>query len=91
MPSARIGGTTLGLANLLQINGLNVTVINASLPTLGNLAKNLVAPMLNNILGALDTLLVSEISRLLGLNLGGADITPQWMDCDDDGSVTLVE
>lgn len=87
--TARIGAPNLGLANLLAINGLQVTVIDANLPILGGIARNLVAPLLNTILGAVDQLVLSEVSKLLGLNLGGADITPQWIECDE-STVSLV-
>lgn len=88
-PTARVGSPNLGLSNLMQLNGLNVTVVNTNLPVLGNIAKNLVQPMLNSIVNQVDQLVVTEVSRLLGLNLGGGDITPQWMECDEN-SVRLV-
>lgn len=80
---ARAGSPTLGLANILQANNVQVVVANAQLPVLGGIARNLVQPMLNSILAEVDQIVVAEVSRLLGLNLGGADITPQWMRCDD--------
>ena len=64
-------------------------MIDANLPILGGIARNLVAPLLNTILGAVDQLVLSEVSKLLGLNLGGADITPQWIECDE-STVSLV-
>lgn len=88
-PTARVGSPNLGMSNVLQLNGLNVTVVNANLPAIGLIAKNLVQPMLNNIVNQVDQIVVSEVSRLLGLNLGGGDITPQWMECDEN-SVRLV-
>ncbi len=88
-PTARVGSPNLGLSNLMQLNGLNVTVLNANLPALGLIAKNLVQPTLNSIVNQVDQIVVSEVSRLLGLNLGGGDITPQWMECDEN-SVRLV-
>jgi len=90
-PTARIGGQTLGISNLLEVNGIKVNLLDQELPRLGEIATGLVQPMINDIVGAVDSFLVAELSRLLGLNLGGADITPQWMDCDLDGSVVLAD
>jgi len=87
--STRVGAPNLGLANLLAVNGLQVTVVNQDLPVLGGIARNLVAPTVNSILTEVDQLIITEISRLLGLNLGGADITPQWMECEEN-TVSLV-
>ncbi|MGV3758910.1 MAG: hypothetical protein ACO1PW_05115 [Actinomycetota bacterium] len=87
--TTRVGSPNLGLANLLAVNGLQVTVVNANLPVLGGIARNLVAPLVNNILTEVDQLVITEVSRLLGLNLGGADITPQWMECEEN-TVSLV-
>jgi hypothetical protein len=84
-----VGSPNLGMSNVLQLNGLDVKVVNTSLPALGLIAKNLVQPMLNNIVNQVDQIVVTEVSRLLGLNLGGGDITPQWMECDEN-SVRLV-
>jgi uncharacterized membrane protein len=88
-PTARVGSPNLGLSNLLQVNGLDVTVANTNLPVLGGIAEGLVQPLLNSIVAQVDQLVVSEVARLLGLNLGGGDITPQWMECDEN-SVRLV-
>lgn len=89
-PTATIGGQTLGLTNILDTNGVRLTLLDQELPVLGDIATGLVQPMINDIVGAVDSFLVAELSRLLGLNLGAADITPQWMDCDLDGSVLLA-
>jgi len=89
-PTATVGGQTLGLTNLLQTNGIKLALLDHELPELGEIATGLVQPMLNEIVGAVDSFVVAELSRLLGLNLGAADITPQWMDCDLDGSVALA-
>jgi uncharacterized membrane protein len=88
-PTARVGSPNLGLSNLLQLNGLDVKVVNTNLPAIGAIAENLVQPTLNAIVAQVDQIVVSEVSRLLGLNLGGGDITPQWMECDEN-SVRLV-
>lgn len=88
-PTARVGAPNLGLPSLLNTSGIQVTVVNANLPVLGGIARNLVVPVLNNIIDEVDKQLVAEVSRLLGLNLGGADITPQFMECNDNG-VRLV-
>lgn len=90
-PTVRIGAPTLGLAGLIRTDGINVRVLRADVPIVGALAKGLVEPILNSILAGLDQYVVAQVSQLLGLNLGGADITPEWMDCDDDGSVQLVD
>jgi uncharacterized membrane protein len=82
--TSRVGSPNLGLANLLQVGGLKVTVANADLPVLGGIARDLVQPVINHILGQVDQIVVTEVSKLLGLNLGGADITPQWMECKED-------
>lgn len=89
-PTATIGAPTLGLAGILKTKGVKLTVVDTELPVLGDIAIGLVQPTLDDILGAVDDLVVDELSRLLGLNLGAADITPQWMDCDEDGSVVLA-
>lgn len=87
--TARVGAPNLDLANLLAVNGLQVTVVDQDLPVLGGIARDLVAPTVNTILSEVDQLVIAEISRLLGLNLGGADITPQWMECEEN-TVSLV-
>ena len=89
-PTARIGAPNLGLANLLDVNGVRLTVVNEDLPVLGGIATDLVEPVLHGILNEVDQQIVAALSRLLGLNLGGADLTPQRMQCDDSG-VRLVE
>jgi uncharacterized membrane protein len=88
-PSARIGAPNLDLANALTVGGLKITVANQNLPAIGGIARNLVAPVLNGLLGTVDQFVLSQVSALLGLNLGGADITPDWMECDK-GGVRLV-
>ena len=42
-----------------------------------------IQPILNTILGQLDTLLLQPVAQLLGLNLGGSDLTQLWLQCDE--------
>jgi len=79
--SKRVGSTTLGLntvslaagnVNFTQGNGLitSQAVVGATMGSLPQLTTDL------------DNLVVSRISRLLGLNIGGADVTADWLKCN---------
>ncbi|MEO7557399.1 MAG: hypothetical protein ABIV94_12435 [Acidimicrobiales bacterium] len=88
-PSTQVGSVPLGLAPLLSTANADVTLLNMSLPVLGAALKGLVAPLLNNARAALDTQLITPLANLLGINLGGAKLTPLSMDCGSGGPKLL--
>jgi len=47
-----------------------------------NLAAGTVVGVLDPIMGSLDTLIVQRVSRLLGLNIGGADVSANNLICN---------
>ena len=72
-----VGGTSLGLANLLDSN-LHLGLLGIDL--LG-IVTGLVGALLHPILALLDSL-TDPLLALLGVNLGGADVTIWSLDCN---------
>lgn len=83
--TARVGSNPLGLAGLLQVGPATLSVLGLNLSTLGNTVVGIVQPVLNTVLGQLDSLVLQPLAQLLGLNLGGSDLTPLWLRCDKSG------
>lgn len=81
--TARVGANPLGLAGLLQVGPSTLQVLNLNLSTLASVVTAVIQPILNTILGQLDTLLLQPVAQLLGLNLGGSDLTQLWLQCDE--------
>lgn len=70
-----VGSTPLGLANLTNFDATDVTLLDADL---GPVLSSLTTPVLNqvnSVLGQLDSILMGPLNDLLGLNVGGADLT----------------
>lgn len=88
-PQARVGSTPLGLSNLLQANASTLSVLDLDLAVLSNVVLGIIQPVINTLLGQLDTLLLQPLTQLLGIHLGGADLVPLWMECDE-SAVSLV-
>jgi uncharacterized membrane protein len=86
-PTARVGSTPLGLAGLLNVSASEISVLNANLAGTANLLLPLFQSTVNTILGQLDTVLLQPLAQLLGVSLGGGDLTPQWMQCGDGGPI----
>lgn len=80
--TARVGSNPLGLANLLQVTPGRLTVLNLDLSGLTSVIAAVIQPVLNTILGQLDTLVLQPVAQLLGLNLAGSDLTPESLLCD---------
>ncbi|MDQ1487660.1 MAG: hypothetical protein QOJ23_174 [Actinomycetota bacterium] len=79
-----VGSSTLGLSGLLNVSSANISVLNGTLNTaaVSTLISGLVVPVLNSLLGSLDTALILPISRVLGAKFGGADIAALGMSCN---------
>jgi uncharacterized membrane protein len=75
----RVGSTTLGLVGM-QYSSTGVTLHTGFSDA--TLAANTAVGVLDPIMGDLDTLIVSRVSRLLGLNIGGADVSPNKLWCN---------
>jgi hypothetical protein len=75
----RVGSTTLGLSGM-QYSSTGVTLHSGFGDA--TLASNTVVNVLDPIMGQLDTLIVSRISSLLGVSIGGADVTPNMLWCN---------
>jgi uncharacterized membrane protein len=58
-------------------------VLNVNISGITTVVASIIQPVLNTILGQLDTLVLQPIAQLLGLNLGGSDLTPLWLQCDE--------
>jgi uncharacterized membrane protein len=86
-PTARVGSTPLGLAGLLNVSASEISVLNANLASTANLLLPLFQSTVNTILGQLDTVLLQPLAQLLGVSLGGADLTPRWMQCGQGGPI----
>lgn len=74
-PPRSVGSTTLGLAGLTNFTATNVSLLNVGLTSALNVLSAAVLPLVNTTLGALDSLLVNPLNKLLGLSMGGADLT----------------
>ncbi|MGH9137130.1 MAG: pilus assembly protein TadG-related protein [Acidimicrobiales bacterium] len=78
----RVGSIPVGLANLLDASVFELHVLRLDL---GTLASSLLAPvqaLLNNLLAQLDAQLVGPIADMLGLSIGGTDLSALDMNCD---------
>jgi uncharacterized membrane protein len=71
----------LGLADLLQITGTNVTLLGAIGVPLGTLLSSLNTLVLDPVLETLDPAITGPISTALGLSIGSADIGANDMTC----------
>ncbi|MGH9158113.1 MAG: pilus assembly protein TadG-related protein [Acidimicrobiales bacterium] len=77
-----VGSGALGLAGLTAFTPTEVTLLNLNLgPVLSGLTS-VVLPVVNTVMSSLDSVLVNPLNDLLGLNLGGADITALAMYCN---------
>jgi hypothetical protein len=79
-----VGSSALGLNGLLNVTSANVSVLNGTLNTaaVSSLISTLAVPVLNTLLGSLDTALVVPLTKLLGVKLGGADIAALGYTCN---------
>jgi uncharacterized membrane protein len=64
----------LGLAHLTSLTASNVSVLNVDFGGLLNALSGALLPLVNTAMGALDAV-ISPIIHMLGLGIGGADIT----------------
>lgn len=89
-PAAQIGSNPIGLANLLNVGPATVTALGSiNLSTLANIIVARAQPVLNAVLGQLDTHIIQPLVQMLGLHVGGSHVTPMWLRCDR-SAVTLV-
>jgi uncharacterized membrane protein len=74
----------LGLAGLTTFTVSDVALLNTDVGPVLNALATPVVPLVNQALGDLDSLLIGPLNELLGINLGGADLTaiPDSLQCD---------
>jgi uncharacterized membrane protein len=71
----RVGSSPLGLADLTTFQATDVTLLNSDLTASFSLLTGPASTLVNNALGPLDSLLIGPLNNVLGLNVGGADLT----------------
>jgi hypothetical protein len=79
-----VGSSALGLNGLLNVTAANVSVLNIGLLNglTSGLLAGLVTPVLNTLLGSLDTALIVPLAKVLGIKFGGADIAALAIRCN---------
>jgi uncharacterized membrane protein len=67
------------------VSSANVSVLNGTLNTaaVSSIVSTLVVPVLNSLLGSLDTALVVPLAKVLGVKFGGADIAALGYTCNN--------
>ena len=80
-----VTSTPLGLAGLTSLDTTDATVLNLDLGSLLSPITNTLLGLVNSTLGSLDTALISPLNHLLGLGIGGADLTalPGSLSCNN--------
>jgi uncharacterized membrane protein len=83
-PAKSVGSSNLGLNGLLNVTSANVSVLNGTLntPAVSSIVASLAVPVLNSLLGSLDSALVLPIMQSLGAKFGGADIAAISYTCN---------
>ena len=77
-----VGSSPIGLGGLLQTSIGNVTLLGAvNLTNISNAIVGVFQPALNTLMSTLDSALVTPLAKMLGVQLGGAQLTPIDMDC----------
>jgi hypothetical protein len=77
-----VSSSPLGLAGLTSLTSSSAVLLNANLgPVSSVLAAAAVIPV-NTALGLLDSTLISQVNTLLGLSIGGADLTALSVKCN---------
>lgn len=89
-PDASVGSNPIGLSNMLNVGSASLTLLRADLSNFTNIVRTRAQNLLNNRLAQIDTIVIQRLARILGLNLGGSDIVPLWMECDE-SAVLLVD
>lgn len=77
-----VGSTALGLAGLTNFQASSVFVANANITSATAVLTAAVLQLVNQTLGLLDSGLISPLNKLLGLSLGGADLSAIYHHCD---------
>jgi uncharacterized membrane protein len=79
-----VGSSGLGLNGLLNVTSANVSILVSALNTaaVSSVVSSLAVPVLNSLLGSLDTALVLPIMQVLGVQFGGADIAALAYSCN---------
>jgi uncharacterized membrane protein len=75
-----VGSSTLGLDGLLNFSNADISILNGII-SLGQIATAII-PAINALLGGLDDVLVAPLTKVLGLQLGGADIAALAVNCN---------
>ena len=91
-PEAALGTVPFGLSGLLNYDDAQITFMERGfeLPGLANRAVNIVTRRaLDPVMTQLDIQVLQPLTKFLGLRLGGADLTPLSLQCDE-SSVLLV-
>jgi hypothetical protein len=71
----RVGSSPLGLAGLTTFETGDVTLLRIDLSAVFPLLTGPASALVNDALGQLDALLIGPLNDMLGLNVGGADLT----------------
>lgn len=79
----RVGSTPLGLAELTAFQSSDVTLLDSDVSAVFNLLTGPASALVNDALRPLDDQLIGPLNELLGLNVGGADLTaiPDSLQC----------
>lgn len=79
------GGGSVGLSTL-ALSTVGSTGVLGTLDTLGisMTTGTVVNTLVNPLLGVLDTQILGEVTTMLGINVVGADLTAQAIDCNED-------
>ena len=92
-PDATLGATPFGLSGLLNYDDAEIAFMQRGfdLPRLGNRVVNIVTKRaLDPVMVRLDTDVLQPLTKFLGLRLGGADLTPPSLRCDESAVLLVV-
>lgn len=80
----RVGSTPLGLGGLTAFESADVTLLDSDFSAVFSLLTGPASTLVNDVLGPLDDLLVGPLNDMLGLTVGGADLTaiPNSLRCE---------
>ncbi|HSP28343.1 MAG TPA: hypothetical protein VLN74_07325 [Ilumatobacteraceae bacterium] len=92
-PEASLGTVPFGLSGLLNFDDAQITFMERGfeLPGLANRAVNVVTRRgLDPVMVQLDNQVLQPLTKFLGLRLGGADLTPLSLQCDESAVLLVV-
>lgn len=92
-PAAALGTVPFGLSGLINFDDAQITFLDRGfeLPALSNRVVNIVTKRaLDPVMTRLDTDVLQPLTQFLGLRLGGADLTPLSLQCDESAVLLVV-